>query len=141
MAIIRTRTRTNTTTIEQPANQRNKEFHMEDQTDLSSIVWRLQAQVSKMQKHHAEKVVAFWCENARLWGAHRLHQRGRPFIASCDFPNFVDLLDTLAARFDTQLATSQPHHLTFVSLVNIRQEKREPLRTFMERFRKVALNI
>ena len=71
MAIIRTRTRTNTTTIEQPANQRNKEFHMEDQTDLSSIVWRVQAQVSKMQKHHAEKVVAFWCENARLWGAHR----------------------------------------------------------------------
>jgi len=37
--------------------------------------------------------------------------------------------------------TSQSHHLTSLALVNIRQEKGESLRAFMERFGKVTLNI
>lgn len=56
-------------------------------------------------------------------------------------PNSVDSFDTLAGRFGTQFATSWPHHLTSVALVNIRQEKKKPLRTFMKHFGKVALNI
>ena len=55
--------------------------------------------------------------------------------------NSMDLFDTLATHFGTQFATSRPHHLTFVALVNIQQEKREPLWTFMEHFRKVVMNI
>jgi len=56
-------------------------------------------------------------------------------------PNFVDSFDTLVGRFGTQFATSRTHHLTSVALVNIRQEKKKPLRIFMEHFGKVALNI
>lgn len=52
----------NTTTMEQPANHHNKDIHVEDQTDLSLIVRRLQAQVPKMQRHYAEEVVALQCE-------------------------------------------------------------------------------
>ncbi|KAL5147354.1 hypothetical protein HKD37_06G017050 [Glycine soja] len=54
-----TRTRTNTIAMEQSTNHHNEDIHVEDQTDLSSIVRRLQAQVSEMQRHHAEEVVAF----------------------------------------------------------------------------------
>lgn len=53
----------------------------------------------------------------------------------------IDLFDTLASRFSTQFATSCPHHLTLVAQVNIQQDKKEPHRTFMERFSKVILNI
>ncbi|XP_020217688.1 uncharacterized protein LOC109801105 [Cajanus cajan] len=38
-------------------------------------------------------------------------------------------------------ATSRPHQLTSIALVNIRQEKKEPLRTFMEQFGKMTLSI
>ncbi|KAG4986588.1 hypothetical protein JHK82_034209 [Glycine max] len=51
-------------------------------------------------------------------------------------PNFVDSFDTLVGRFGTQFATSRTHHLTSVALVNIRQEKKKPLRIFMEHFGK-----
>lgn len=44
-------------------------------------------------------------------------------------------------KFGAQFATSRSHHLTFITLVNIRQEKGESFRTFMDRFRKVAPNI
>ncbi|XP_020206188.1 uncharacterized protein LOC109791311 [Cajanus cajan] len=53
----------------------------------------------------------------------------------------VDSFATLSSRFVIQFATSRPHQLTSIALVNIRQEKKEPLRTFMERFRKVPLSI
>jgi len=45
------------------------------------------------------------------------------------------------AKFGAQFATSKPHHMTFVALVNIRQKKGECLRIFMDRFGKVALSI
>jgi len=44
-------------------------------------------------------------------------------------------------KFGSQIATSRPHHLTSIALVNIRQERGESLRMFMERFGKVALGI
>jgi len=53
----------------------------------------------------------------------------------------IGCFDTLVKKFGAQFATSRPHHLTSITLVNIRQEKTESLRTFMERFGKIALNI
>jgi len=45
------------------------------------------------------------------------------------------------SKFETQFATSRPHHLTSIALVGIRQEKRESLRTFIDRFIKVPISI
>jgi len=56
-------------------------------------------------------------------------------------PLSIDCFDTLVEKFGAQFATSRPHHLTSIALVNIRQEKGESLRMFMERFGKVALGI
>ncbi|XP_068483271.1 uncharacterized protein [Phaseolus vulgaris] len=56
-------------------------------------------------------------------------------------PLSIDCFDTLIEKFGAQFATSRPHHLTSIALVNIRQEKGESLRMFMERFGKVALGI
>ena len=53
----------------------------------------------------------------------------------------IDCFDTLAMRFGAQFTTSQPHHLTSIALVNIRQEKAESLRAFMDRFGKTTLDI
>ncbi|XP_020215687.1 uncharacterized protein LOC109799523 [Cajanus cajan] len=55
--------------------------------------------------------------------------------------NSVDSFNTLASQFTIQFATSRPHQLTSLSLVSIRQEKKESLRTFMSRFNKAALEI
>lgn len=54
------------TTMEQPIDQQNKEIHVEDQTNLSLSVRRIQTQVSKMQMDHTEKVIALWRKNAHL---------------------------------------------------------------------------
>ena len=56
-------------------------------------------------------------------------------------PNSIDCFETLVAKFDTQFATSRPHHLTSIALVSIRQEKGEPVRMFIDRFGKVAMSI
>jgi len=56
-------------------------------------------------------------------------------------PYTIDSLKTLKAKFAAQFTTSKPHHMTSVALVNIRQEKEESLRTFMDRIDKVALCI
>jgi len=56
-------------------------------------------------------------------------------------PLCIDCFDTLVKKFGAQFATSRPRHLTSIALVNIRQEKGESLRMFMERFGKVALDI
>ena len=53
----------------------------------------------------------------------------------------IDCFDTLVKKFGAQFATSRHHHLTSIALVNIRQAKTESLRTCMERFGKIALNI
>jgi len=56
-------------------------------------------------------------------------------------PLCIDCFDTLVEKFGAQFARSQPHHLTSIALVNIRQERRESLRAFMECFGKMALSI
>ncbi|XP_068492279.1 uncharacterized protein [Phaseolus vulgaris] len=56
-------------------------------------------------------------------------------------PNSIDSFATLVAKFETQFATSRPHHLTSIALVGIRQEKGESLRAFVDRFSKVAMSI
>jgi len=53
----------------------------------------------------------------------------------------IDCFETLVSKFETQFDINRPHHLTSIALVNIHQEKRRSLRTFMDRFGKVALNI
>lgn len=50
--------------MEQLTNHQNEDVHIEDETDLSTIVRRVQAQVSEMQKHHAEEIVVLWRKNA-----------------------------------------------------------------------------
>ena len=47
-------------------------------------------------------------------------------------PLCIDYFVTLVEKFGAQFATSRPHHLTSIVLVNIRQEKGESLRMFME---------
>jgi len=56
-------------------------------------------------------------------------------------PNSIDSFATLVAKFETQFATSRSHHLTSIALVGIYQEKGESLRTFVDRFSKVAMSI
>jgi len=56
-------------------------------------------------------------------------------------PLSIDCFDTLVEKFGAQFATSRPHHLTPIVIVNIRQEKGESLRIFMERFGNVVLSI
>ena len=55
-------------------------------------------------------------------------------------PNSIDSFTTLVAKFETEFTTSWPHHLTSIALVGIRQ-KGESLRTFVDRFSKVAMSI
>jgi len=56
-------------------------------------------------------------------------------------PMSIDCFSTLVARFGTRFVLSRRHHLTAFALVNIRQEEGEALRTFIQRFEKVALRI
>jgi len=56
-------------------------------------------------------------------------------------PNSIDNFATLVTKFETQFTTSRPHHLTSIALVGILQENGELLRTFVDRFNKVAMSI
>jgi len=56
-------------------------------------------------------------------------------------PNSIDSFVTLVVKFETQFVTSRLHHLTFITLLGIRQEKGKSLRTFVDRFSKVAMSI
>jgi len=56
-------------------------------------------------------------------------------------PNSIDSFGTLVSKFETQFATSKPLHLTSIALVGIRHKKGESLRTFVDRFIKVAMSI
>jgi len=47
----------------------------------------------------------------------------------------------LMSKFETYFATSWPHHLTSIALVGIRQEKGKSLKTFIDKFGKVVMNI
>jgi len=56
-------------------------------------------------------------------------------------PYSIDSFKTLVSLFTMQFATSRPHHLTSIALVNIRQGRNESLRALMDRFNQVALQI
>jgi len=56
-------------------------------------------------------------------------------------PNSIDSFATLVVKFETQFATSRPHHQISIALVGIHQEKGESLRTFVDRFNKVTMSI
>jgi len=56
-------------------------------------------------------------------------------------PQSIDSFESLKTKFAAQFATSRSHHLTPIALVNVRQEKGESLKAFMDRFGKVALSI
>jgi len=55
--------------------------------------------------------------------------------------NSMDNFKTLSAKFSTRFATSRPHHISSLALLNIRQEKEEHLRSFMKKFNKLSLSI
>jgi len=56
-------------------------------------------------------------------------------------PKSIDSFKNLKIKFAAQFAASKPHNLTPIVLANVRQERGESLRTFMDRFGQVALNI
>ncbi|XP_020225175.1 uncharacterized protein LOC109807057 [Cajanus cajan] len=56
-------------------------------------------------------------------------------------PKSIDSFNTLSSQFTIQFATGRPHILTSLSLVSLRQDKKESLRTFMDRFNKATLEI
>ena len=55
--------------------------------------------------------------------------------------NSVGNFKDLTAKFMTLYKTSRPHHMSSLSLLNVKQEKGESLRAFMDRFSKVCMNI
>lgn len=61
----------NTTTTKQLQNQQHEDAHVEDQTNLSLMVRRLQAHVSDRNQHHAKEFMALWQENAQLQEGNR----------------------------------------------------------------------
>jgi len=50
-------------------------------------------------------------------------------------PLEIDYFDTLLSKFLAKFATSNPHHLTSLTLVNIKQEKSETLWSFIGKVR------
>ncbi|XP_068461695.1 uncharacterized protein [Phaseolus vulgaris] len=56
-------------------------------------------------------------------------------------PNSITSFDALELKFTTQYATSRPHRTSSMSLLNVKQERGESLRTFMNRFSKVCMSI
>jgi len=55
--------------------------------------------------------------------------------------NSVGNFKVLSTKFTMQYVTSRPHHTSSMSLLNVKQEKRESLRAFMDRFSKVCMGI
>jgi len=56
-------------------------------------------------------------------------------------PYLVDRFEMPVNKFSSQFATNRPHHVTSITLINVRWEKDELLRTFMEKFGKLSLQI
>jgi len=56
-------------------------------------------------------------------------------------PNSVTSFNILETKFTTHYATSIPHCTSSMSLLNVKQEKGESLRAFMDKFKKVCMGI
>jgi len=55
--------------------------------------------------------------------------------------NSVTSFKVLETKFTMQYVTSRPHRTSSMSLLNVKQEKRDSLRTFMDKFSKVYMGI
>ncbi|XP_020209555.1 uncharacterized protein LOC109794523 [Cajanus cajan] len=53
----------------------------------------------------------------------------------------IDSFAELSSQFTLQFATSKPYRTTSLALAGVRQEKKESLRSFMDRFNKIAMEI
>nr|KYP74193.1 hypothetical protein KK1_006862 [Cajanus cajan] len=53
----------------------------------------------------------------------------------------IDSFSELSSQFALQFATSKPYRTTSLALAGVRQEKKESLRSFMDRFNKIAMEI
>ncbi|XP_020203764.1 uncharacterized protein LOC109789261 [Cajanus cajan] len=53
----------------------------------------------------------------------------------------IDSFNELSSQFTLQFATSKPYKTTSLALAGVRQEKKESLRSFIDRFNKVAIEI
>ncbi|XP_020234498.1 uncharacterized protein LOC109814472 [Cajanus cajan] len=53
----------------------------------------------------------------------------------------IDSFSELSSQFALQFATSKPYKTTSLALAGVRQEKKENLRSFMDRFNKIAMEI
>ncbi|XP_020211649.1 uncharacterized protein LOC109796384 [Cajanus cajan] len=53
----------------------------------------------------------------------------------------IDSFSELSSQFALQFATSKPYKTTSLASAGIRQEKKENLRSFMDRFNKIAMEI
>ena len=56
-------------------------------------------------------------------------------------PNSIANFDALELKFTTQYATSRPHRTSSMSLLNVKLERGESLRAFMDKFSKVCMGI
>nr|KYP44289.1 hypothetical protein KK1_034253 [Cajanus cajan] len=54
---------------------------------------------------------------------------------------FIDSFSELSSQFTLQFTTSKPYRTTSLALAGVRQEKKESLRSFMDRFNKIAMEI
>ncbi|XP_052193735.1 uncharacterized protein LOC127802086 [Diospyros lotus] len=62
-------------------------------------------------------------------------------LFSSSEPNYIHDFLELATRFLTHFSTNRAHHKTSTSLINLKQDKHEPLWAFMNRFFQEALQI
>ncbi|XP_020232485.1 uncharacterized protein LOC109812832 [Cajanus cajan] len=53
----------------------------------------------------------------------------------------IDSFNELSSQFTLQFATSKPYTTTSLALAGVRQEKKASLRSFMDRFNKIAMKI
>jgi len=56
-------------------------------------------------------------------------------------PYSIDCFDTLSYLFTTHFVGNHPHQVTLISLINVKQEKYEMLRIFINRFSKAVLRM
>nr|KYP33087.1 hypothetical protein KK1_046097 [Cajanus cajan] len=56
-------------------------------------------------------------------------------------PGSINSFEELASLFTVQFATSIPYQLKALAMANIKQEKKESLRSFMDHFNKIVMEI
>ncbi|XP_020234186.1 uncharacterized protein LOC109814229 [Cajanus cajan] len=137
-------------------HQTEEEEHVEvvDETDLSETIRLLKQEMEAMKQQRekdARELLALRAKNevtlsttddAALCRIFPTSLKGRALSWFTRLPpNSIDSFNTLSSQFTVQFATSRPHSLTSLSLVSLRQDKKETLRAFMDRFNKATLEI